>query len=157
MRKKLLIIAHCPSPNTKEMAAALIDGANSSDLDSVTVQLKSPFDCDAQDVLQADALILFTTENFAYMSGALKDLFDRIYYTCINDEKRNDAKPFSVVIKAGLDGAGTKVAVHKIITGLRWKKVSPTIICKGPFAPEFITQCKELGQLMAVSLDTGII
>jgi len=73
--KSLLIIAHTPSPNTIEMAEAILAGANDSSIEDVTVKLRSPFDCDSEAVLQSDALILFTTENFGYMSGALKDFF----------------------------------------------------------------------------------
>jgi multimeric flavodoxin WrbA len=71
--KSLLIIAHTPSPNTIEMAEAIVSGASERAVDNVSVKLMSPFDCDCEAVLQSDALILFTTENFGYMSGALKD------------------------------------------------------------------------------------
>jgi len=114
--------------------------------DGAQVELRSPFDCNAEMVLNADALILFTTENFGYMSGALKDFFERIYYPCLDDEKRNQAKPFALVIKAGLDGTGTDIAVHKIINGLRWKEAAPVLLCKGDFQASFIDQCHELGQ-----------
>ena len=73
--KQLLIIAHTPSPNTKLLARTILAGARDSDIEKVQATLKSPFDCDAEQVLNSDAIILFTTENFGYMSGALKDLF----------------------------------------------------------------------------------
>lgn len=138
------------------MATALLNGA--TDIrEHATIELKSPFECSAEDVLNADALILFTTENFGYMSGALKDLFERIYYPCLDDAKRNQAKPFALVIRAGLDGTGANIAVHKIIAGLRWKEIHPVTLCKGDFETSFINQCQELGKTVIASLEAGII
>ena len=156
-RKTLLIIAHTPSPNTIEMAEAILAGAQSRDIEGVSTALISPFDCDSSMVLASDALILFTTENFGYMSGALKDFFERVYYPCLADSKRNDAKPFSLIIKAGLDGTGTEVSVGKITTGLKWRLVQDTIICKGDFEQRFVDQCRALGLTIAASLEAGII
>lgn len=155
--KKLLIVAHTPSSNTNAMATALLDGAEDDSINGVSAQLRTPFTCVSEDVLASDALILFTTENFGYMSGALKDFFERIYYPCLEDEKRNQAKPYCLVIRAGLDGTGTESAVNKITQGLNWKEVQPTMLCKGQFRKSFIGQCRELGQTMAASLESSII
>jgi multimeric flavodoxin WrbA len=106
------------------------------------------------DVLWADAIILGTTENFGYMSGALKDFFDRIYYPCL---EKTEALPYALYIRAGLDGTGTKIAVGKITTGLCWKAVQEPIILHGEYKAEFENQCEELGMLMAASLEVGII
>lgn len=155
--KKLLIVAHCPSKNTRLMGDALFGGAQHQDVTEVLSTIKSPFDCDASDVLQSDALILFTTENFGYMSGALKDFFDRIYYPCLADQARNNATPYALVIKAGLDGTGTKSAVKKIITGLKWREAQAVTLCKGDFQTRFIEQCQTLGLTMAMSLENDLI
>lgn len=70
--KTLLIVAHAPSQNTQKLAQAAYQGANHPEID-VKVVLKSPQDTQPEDVLAADALLLGTTENLAYMAGLTKD------------------------------------------------------------------------------------
>ena len=153
-KKHLLIVAHNPSPNTQNLVDATLRGANHEDIDNVEVKHIPPLQATADDVLWADAIILGTTENFGYMSGALKDFFDRIYYPCL---EKTEAMPFALYIRAGLDGTGTRIAVGKITSGLCWKAVQEPIILHGDYKPGFEGQCEELGMLMAASLEAGII
>ncbi len=73
--KRLLIVAHAPSPNTLALREAAERGARHPDIDSVDVQVLAPLDAGPEDVRKADAILLGTTENLGYMSGALKDFF----------------------------------------------------------------------------------
>lgn len=152
--RKLLIVAHNPSPNTQKLVEATLRGARHHDIEGIEVKHIPPLQAVPADVLWADAIILGTTENFGYMSGALKDFFDRIYYPCL---EQTEAMPFAVYIRAGLDGTGTRIAIGKITTGLKWKPVQETIILHGEYSPEYEDQCEELGMLMAASLESGII
>ncbi len=153
IKKKLLIVAHTPSANTQLLAEAAFNGATHSDFESVEVKLTQPLKITADDVLNCDAILLGTTENFGYMSGAMKDFFDRIYYPCL---EHTEALPFSIYIRAGIDGSGTKQAMEKIITGLRWKPVHQTVILQGEYQESFLHDVEELGMTMAAGLDTGI-
>ncbi len=154
MNKSLLIVAHIPSPNTMILRNAVVKGANNSDIRGIDVVVRTPFEADAEDVLLADGIILGTTENLGYMSGALKDFFDRIYYPCLEVKQ---GLPYGIYIRAGHDGTGTKRAVETIITGLRWNPVQEeALICRGDYKPEFEDQCEELGMLMAAGLEAGI-
>ena len=152
--KNLLIVAHNPSSNTQKLVEATLRGASHEDIEGIDVKHIPPLQAVADDVFWADAIILGTTENFGYMSGALKDFFDRIYYPCL---EHTEAMPYATYIRAGLDGTGTKIAIGKITTGLKWKAVQESIILHGEYQPEFETQCEELGMLMAASLEAGII
>mgnify|MGYP001827768019 CR=1 FL=1 len=152
--KHLLIVAHNPSPNTQKLVEATLRGARHEDIEGVSVKYIPPLQAVADDVLRADAIILGTTENFGYMSGALKDFFDRIYYPCL---ERTEALPYAAYIRAGLDGTGTRIALGKITTGLKWKPVQEPMILHGEYRSEFEQQCEELGMLMAASLESGII
>ena len=150
--KTLLIVAHAPSPNTKKLAQAAFDGANHPELD-INVILKSPQDTQPEDVLIADALLLGTTENLAYMAGLTKDFFDRCYYPVLDHKQ---GMPFALYIRAGFDGTGTKRAMQTIITGLRWKQIQDTLILKGDWQDEFAEQVEELAMTLAAGVEAGI-
>ena len=153
MGKVLLIIGHVPSPNTQALRDAVEEGANHPDIEGVEVRALSPFDAQPGDVKAASAIILGTTENLGYMSGALKDFFDRCYYPVIEETQ---GRPFSFYIRAGLDGTGTRRAIESITTGLRWKQVQEPLVCKGEWRDDFKDQARELGMAMAAGLDAGV-
>lgn len=152
--KRLLIVAHCPSHNTRQLVEAVLGGANHPDIEHVSARHVPPLQATAEDVLAADAIILGTTENLGYMSGALKDFFDRVYYPVL---EKKQGLPCALYIRAGLDGTGTKRAVESIVTGLKWRWVQEPLICRGDFRDEFVEQCEELGMTVAALLDAGII
>lgn len=154
VNKQLLIVAHAPSPNTRRMLDAVIKGARHPDVENVTTVFKPPLEAGPDDILDSHAVILGTTENLGYMSGALKDFFDRSYYPCL---ERTEGKPYALFVRAGHDGTGTRRAVESIATGLRWRAVQEPLICRGSFDENFIHQCEELGTYLAAGLDAGII
>lgn len=151
--KLLLIVAHAPSPNTRAMVEAVLRGARHQDIEGVAVRHVPPLEAGPEDVLSADAIVLGTTENLGYMSGALKDFFDRIYYPCL---EKTQGLPYALYIRAGHDGTGTRRAVETIVTGLRWRAVQPPLVCRGEFQESFLGQCEELGTYMAAGLEAGI-
>lgn len=151
--KSLLVIGHVPSENTRALRDAVLEGARADGIDDVDVRALSPFDAGPADVLAADGLILGTTENLGYMSGALKDFFDRTYYGVLEEKQ---GLPYALYVRAGLDGTGTLRAVDSITTGLRWKPICAPLLCKGDWNENFITQARDLGQLMAAGLGAGV-
>ena len=151
MSKRLLIVAHAPSDNTRALRDAVERGARSeTDID---VRVAAPLETGPDDVLAAQVIILGTTENLGYMSGALKDFFDRSYYACL---EKTQGMPYALYIRAGSDGTGTRRGVETITTGLRWRAVQEPLLCKGPWQPGFVQQCEELGAAMAAGLAAGI-
>ncbi len=151
--KRLLIVAHAPSPNTRRLLDAVVAGARHPDIAGVEVIAQNPFDTQPDHVLAAQAIVLGTTENLGYMSGALKDFFDRCYYPCLD---KTQGLPYALYIRAGHDGTGTKRGVETIVTGLRWRAVQEPLICRGDFRDEFVPDCEELGTLMAAGLEAGV-
>lgn len=151
--KQLLIISHCPSPNTQALTQALLKGAQHPDLEDVITRVLSPFDCKPTHVMEADGLLLATTENFGYMSGAMKDFFDRIYYPCL---ELTQGRPYCLCVRAGNDGTGTINSVQRIVTGLKWRETQEPLLCRGDFQSEFLDQAEEYAMTMAAGLEAGI-
>jgi hypothetical protein len=151
--KTLLIVAHAPSPNTAALRDAIMAGARHPDVQGIVVRCLSPFDAGPDDVKAAQAVILMTTENLGYMSGALKDFFDRIYYPCL---EATQGLPYALVIRAGHDGTGTRRGVETIVTGLRWRAVQEPLICRGEYRADFAAECRTLGTAIAAGLEAGI-
>ena len=151
--KRLLVVGHTPSLNTRRLFEAVVEGASSVEIENIEVMASRPFDVQPNDVQAAQAIILGTTENLGYMSGALKDFFDRIYYPCL---EHTQGMPYALYIRAGHDGTGTRRSIESITSGLGWRAVQEPLICRGDWQDAFVTQGQELGTAMAAGLEMGI-
>lgn len=152
-KRYLLIVAHAPSPNTLRLRDAVLEGARDRQVADVETRWIAPLEAGPEDVLAADAIILGTTENLGYMSGALKDFFDRSYYPCL---EKTQGLPYAAYIRGRHDGTGTKRAIESITSGLRWRAVQEPLILRGDWDEAFVEQCRELGMAMAAGLEGGI-
>jgi len=141
---KILIVYHSQSGNTEKMANAVAQGAQS--IEGVEVILKKAADATVEDLLSADGMAIGTPENFGYMSGMVKDFFDRTYYAAHEKVFR---KPFAVFISAGNDGTGALRAIDRIALGYKFKTVFAPVIAKGKITQEILDQCFELGATIA--------
>jgi multimeric flavodoxin WrbA len=105
------------------------------------------------ELLWADGLLLGTPEHFGYMSGALKDFFDRTFYPA---EGRTEGRPYALFVSAGNDGTGTAAAVARIATGYRWKAIAEPLIVVGEPDAAALARAGELGATMAAGLAAGV-
>lgn len=149
----LLIVANTPSPNTTKIAQAVQAGTIHPDIDNVDAQLINPLIATAHDVMACDGIIIGTTENFGYMSGQIKDFFERIYYPCL---EKKQGLPYALYIRAGKDGTGTLRSITAITQGLQWREVQAPTILLGEYKESFLTTCHELGATMAAGLSANI-
>jgi multimeric flavodoxin WrbA len=148
---KILIIYHSQTGKTEKMARAVAEGARG--IEGVDVILKKAADATLEDLLTADGLALGTPENFGYMSGMVKDFFDRTYYAA---QEKVFRKPFVVFISAGNDGTGALRAIERIALGYKFKTVYQPVIAKGVITEEILSRCHELGATIAGGCQMGI-
>lgn len=153
MVNRLLIVANAPSTNTVLMRQAVLRGATGSDVNGICAEIICPLRAGPEDVVEASGIILGTTENLGYMSGALKDFFDRCYYPCL---EKTQGLPYSLYVRAGQDGTGTCRSVQSIASGLKWRAVQKPLVCRGQWQNNFIDQCENLGMALAIGLSAGI-
>lgn len=149
--KKLLILYHSQSGNTEKMALAVLEGAQQEeDCDS---RLVKAIDAKIEDLLNVDGVIFGTPENFGYMSGALKDFFDRTYYDALPHQLN---LPYALFVSAGNDGTGAVREVDRILRGYPLKKVAEALIGRGEVTAEHLQACREMGHGLASGLSLGI-
>ncbi|MFN0300616.1 MAG: flavodoxin family protein [Burkholderiales bacterium] len=149
--KRLLIVFHSQSGGTTRMCEAVVRGAQS--IEEIEVHCKRAFDAGVDDLLAADGLIIGTPENFGYMSGAVKDFFDRTFYPC---EHSLEGRAYGVFVRAGNDGAGAVASIDRILAGLKMKKVFEPVIARREIEAEHLAKCEELGATIAAGIAYGI-
>jgi len=150
----ILIVYHSQTGTTEKMAQMVAQGAASIENTEVTV--KRAADASLEDLLACDGLAIGTPENFGYMSGAVKDFFDRTFYPA---EGKVFRKPYVVFISAGNDGTGALNSIERIALGYQFKKVYDPVIArssKGGVTDEILARCRELGQTIAGGIEAGI-
>jgi multimeric flavodoxin WrbA len=149
--RELLIVYHSQSGNTARLAEATLRGAQRNG--TVRVRLQRAFDATLEDLLDCDGVVFATAEYNGYMSGALKDFFDRTYEPA---RGRVSGKPYAVVVSAGNDGTFANQYIERISRGYELKRIAEPIICVGAVDEPAERRCEELGELFAGGLELGV-
>jgi multimeric flavodoxin WrbA len=153
MQRNLLIVYHSQSGRTETMARAVRDGASDPQVENIELRMLRAAAAGPDDLLWAHGLLIGTPENFGYMSGAMKDFFDRTFYQV---EGRIQSLPYAMFISAGNDGTGAIRAIRRIANGYPLQEVQEPIISRGDVSPEMLERCRELGLTLAAGLEAGI-
>jgi flavorubredoxin len=149
----LLIEFPSRTGSTAAMTDAVVAGATDDAIAGVDVGVQRAFDATVGDVRACNAIVLGTPENFGYMSGAIKDFFERVYYPLLDE---TPGLPYGLFVKASTDGDGAVRSVERIVAGLRWKLVIPPVVVVGEIGDGDLERCRELGATIAAGLDAGI-
>ncbi len=151
---RILIVYHSQTGNTERMARAVAEGAGS--IENTEVVLKKAVDATVEDLFSADGIAIGTPENFGYMSGMVKDFFDRTFYPSQQQAERVFRKPYVVFISAGNDGTGALTSIERIALGYKFKKVFDPVISRKKLTADVLEQCRELGKILAGGCAAGI-
>lgn len=149
--KTLLIVYHSQTGRTAQLAQAVYRGACAEP--EVQTRLCTAFAATLDDLCRCQAVLFGSPENFGYMSGALKDFFDRTFYPA---QPYRLNVPYALFLSAGNDGTGAVRHIDRILLGYPMRKVAEPLICQGEVTAAHLEQCAELGLTMAAGLALGI-
>jgi len=149
----ILVVYHSQTGRTKKMAEAVARGVDS--IENASATLKEATETTLDDLFVCDGLALGSPEYFGYMSGALKDLFDRTYYQA-RGRKEIFKKPYAVFISAGNDGLGALRSIERICLGYQFKKIYEPVVAREEIDEDVLAQCEELGKVIAAGCEAGI-
>ena len=148
---RILVVYHSQTGRTAKMARAVADGAKA--VEHTEVVLKRACEATLEDLLVCSGLAVGTPENFGYMSGMIKDFFDRTYNGAQDKVFR---KPYVIFISAGNDGSGALHSIERIAIGYKFKTVFTPVIARGEITEDILEQCRELGGTLAAGCEAGI-
>ena len=151
--KRLLIVYHTQTGNTRALAEAAYAGATDAQIEAVQTRLLPAQEAGPADLLWAQGLLLGTPENFGYMAGGMKDFLDRTFYPV---EGKLQPLPYAMFVSAGNDGRGAVEAIRRIARGYPFNEVQEPVIARGPVQEQHLAACRELGMALAVGLEAGV-
>ena len=144
----ILVVHHSPTEKAQKLADTVLAAARAAAEEvntelspatgegagqpSVQVLERQALEPDVEELRGADAIILGTTANFGYISGALKHYFDTVYVPVLEEKK---ATPTSWWIRGGYDTTGAEKAMRSILTGLEWETVAEPVEFTGDIEP----------------------
>lgn len=167
----LLVVKHSRTGSTGELVEAALEGVREAEsalgpaepggdpdpgrgpVPHLDTRVLGALDAGPSDVLWSDGLLLATPANFGYMSGALKDFFERIYHPCLG---HTTGRPYALIVKGDTDTSGAVSSVERIVTGLGWRAVLPPFTVTGDLRPEDRERAFELGATLAAGLLSGV-
>jgi multimeric flavodoxin WrbA len=150
---RILIIYHSQAGHTEAMAERVVRGAAS--IPGVEAVLKKAGEATLRDLLECDGLAIGSPEYFGYMSGMVKDFFDRTYEPA-REDNRVFKKPYVVFISAGNDGSGALNQIERICLGYPLKKIYAPVVAKGELDEAILKKCEDLGKTIAAGCEAGI-
>jgi len=145
----LLVAHHTPSPPTHRLLGAVRDGLSSEGLEELEVVVRPALAVTVLDVLAADGYLLGTPANFGYMSGALKHMFDTVYYPCLD---ATSGRPWGLWVHGNDEVEGAVRSVQRIVSGLRWTEVHQPVTVIGSPDTSADERCNELAATVAANL-----
>ena len=155
---RLLVVHHSPTPTVRRLTDAVLAGTRDDAIEGVEVVERPALEAHADDVLAADGVLLGTTANFGYMSGALKHFFDTIFLEAggaLSDDGSaasggsGGRTPYGLYVHGRYDTTGAVRSVQGIVGALPWRQAAPVLEVLGDPDEERLSAAYELGGTLA--------
>ena len=144
---KILVVYHSLSGNTEKMAEAFFEGAKG--VPNTDVVLKNASDATLEDLLGCDAIAFGSADYFSYISGALKDFFDRTYYP---SQGKVTGKPYATFATGGRGGDTVLGVLDRLCGSFKFKKAVDGVSVAGAPSLDVLAKCNEAGKKLAIAV-----
>jgi NAD(P)H-dependent FMN reductase len=157
---RLLIVHHSPTSSVRSLTDAVVAGAHDDAIEGVEVVVRPALEATGADVLAADGILLGTTANFGYMSGALKHFFDTIFLEAggaLGEDGSAGSSgggrvPFGLWVHGRYDTTGAVRSVLSIAGALPWTRSAEVLEVVGDIGEDELAAGYELGGTLAALL-----
>lgn len=151
----LLVLSHSRTGSTARLAAAAVAGVAEA-APEVVVRALDVVDATVDDVLAADAVLFCTPARFGALAGLTMDFLERIYPWFEEVPDVHPGLPWTAIAKGATDPSGAVRDLERILTGLRWKPVLPSLQVVGDLTDADLAGARELAATLAAGTDAGI-
>ncbi len=155
----LLVVRHTPTRGTAALGDALVSGAHDDAIEGVEVRALPPDQTSAADVLAADGIVVLCPANFGYMSGLVKDLFDRTFLDiggALSDDgggaPASGRLPYALVVHGRYDTEGAVRSLRSIAEALPWRQAGEPLQVLGDVDDDHLAAAYEVGATLAALL-----
>lgn len=166
---ELLIVHHSPTRGMRALTESVVAGAHDDAIENVHVTVVAALEATAEQVLASDGILLGTTANFGYMSGALKHFFDSTFLRIggalgsdgTGDDSRSSSGagertapiPYGIYVHGRYDTTGAIRSVTSITGALPWRQAAETLDVLGDVDDDALSRAYELGGTLAALID----
>jgi len=140
---EVLVLYYSRTGRTGVLAEAVAEGASSTEGVSATV--KRVDYATVQDLISCDAMALGSPNYFSYMSGLMKDFFDR----ALSIRDRVSGKPAAAFTSGGGSSDSALLSLERMISSFRLDKAADGVVSEGTPTDENIQACRNLGEALA--------
>jgi len=143
----VLIVYHSLSGSTEKMARAFAEGAKS--VPDTEVVLRKASEATLEDLTRCSAVAFGSPDYFSYISGALKDFFDRTFYP---SQGKVTGKPYAAFATGGGGGDTALAVLDRLCSSFKLKKAVDGVSAAGAPSSEVLKECQEAGERLAKSV-----
>lgn len=108
--------------------------------------MKKAAEATSDDLLACDVVAFGSPVYFGYMAGALKDFFDRVFYTV---RGKIDDKPYAAFSSGGAGGKQALDSIDRVSMSFKLKKALEGVVASGKPSSKVLEECKQVGKKLA--------
>ena len=140
---EVLVLYYSRTGRTEALACAVAKGVET--LEGALAKVKRVDYATVNDFVSCDAVAFGSPNYFSYMTGLMKDFFDR----ALTIREKVSGKPSVAFTSGGGSSNSALLSLERMISSFRLEKVADGVVSQGDTSEESLRACKKLGEALA--------